>query len=83
MVRQAMVWGPLRYYHSPSGLGDLVPNQNGLWVILFHRPYNVQTNSVGFRNTEEPSASAFQILAVGDSRLLALILPMKTLGRLV
>jgi lysophospholipase L1-like esterase len=60
--------GALRYYHSPSGLGDLVPNQNGLWVIMFHRPYNVQTNSVGFRNTEEPSASAFQILAVGDSQ---------------
>lgn len=60
--------GPLRYYHSPSGLGDLVPNQNGLWVIWFHRPYNVQTNSVGFRNIEEPSANAFQILAVGDSQ---------------
>lgn len=60
--------GALRYYHSPSGLGDLVPNQNGLWVILFHRPYNVRTNSVGFRNTEELSASAFQILAVGDSQ---------------
>jgi lysophospholipase L1-like esterase len=60
--------GPLRYYHSPSGLGDLVPNQNGLWVIWFHRPYNVQTDSVGFRNTEEPSANAFQILAVGDSQ---------------
>jgi lysophospholipase L1-like esterase len=60
--------GPLRYYHSPSGLGDLVPNQNGLWVIWFHRPYNVQTDSVGFRNTKEPSANLFQILAVGDSQ---------------
>jgi lysophospholipase L1-like esterase len=60
--------GPLRYYHSPTGLGDLVPNQDGLWVIWFHRPYNVQTNSVGLRNTEEPSAQLFQILAVGDSQ---------------
>jgi lysophospholipase L1-like esterase len=60
--------GALRYYHSSSGLGDLVPNQNGLWVIWFHRPYNVQTDSVGFRNIEEPSANAFQILAVGDSQ---------------
>jgi len=60
--------GPLRYYHSPTGLGDLVPNQDGLWIIWFHRPYNVQTDSVGFRNTEQPSDSAFQILAVGDSQ---------------
>jgi lysophospholipase L1-like esterase len=60
--------GPLRYYHSPTGLGDLVPNQDGLWIVWFHRPYNVQTDSVGFRNTEEPSDSALQILAVGDSQ---------------
>jgi len=60
--------GPLRYYHSPTGLGDLVPKQNGLWVIWFHRPYNVQTDSVGFRNTEEPDHKLFQILAVGDSQ---------------
>jgi lysophospholipase L1-like esterase len=60
--------GPLRYYHSPTGLGDLVPNQNGLWVIWFHRPYNVQTDSVGFRDIEEPDNKLFQILAVGDSQ---------------
>jgi lysophospholipase L1-like esterase len=59
--------GPLRYSHYSSGLGDLVPNQDGLWVSWLHRPYHVQTNSVGLRNTEEPSDSAFQILAVGDS----------------
>src|SRR5262249_50000152 len=60
--------GPLRYYPSPHGLGDLVPNQDGLWVTWFHRPYSVQTNSFGFRNTQEPSDKAFQILAVGDSQ---------------
>jgi len=60
--------GSLRYYHSPTGLGDLVPDQNGLWMIWSHRPYHVQTNSVGLRNTEEPAADAFKILAVGDSQ---------------
>jgi lysophospholipase L1-like esterase len=60
--------GQWRYYHSPSGYGDLVPSQDGHWVIWFHRPYHVQTNSVGLRNTEEPSGKAFRILAIGDSQ---------------
>ncbi len=60
--------GQWRYYHSPSGSGDLVPNQDGHWVIWFHRPYHVQTNSQGLRNTEEPSDKAFRILALGDSQ---------------
>ena len=59
--------GQWRYYHSSTGYGDLVPNQDGHWVIWFHRPYHVQTNRVGLRNTEEPSNNAFRILAVGDS----------------
>jgi lysophospholipase L1-like esterase len=59
--------GSMRYLHSSSGLGDLVPNQDGVWIGWLHRPYHVQTNSVGLRNTEEPSDDAFQILAVGDS----------------
>jgi lysophospholipase L1-like esterase len=60
--------GMARYYHSPIGAGDLVPNQDGHWVIWFHRPYHVQTNSLGLRNTEEPIAGAFQIVALGDSQ---------------
>ncbi|MFZ5689629.1 MAG: SGNH/GDSL hydrolase family protein [Pseudomonadota bacterium] len=60
--------GQSRYYHSSSGYGDLVPSQDGHWVIWFHRPYRVQTNSVGLRNTEEPSDKAFRILALGDSQ---------------
>lgn len=60
--------GQWRYYHSPSGYGDLVPSQDGHWVIWFHRPYHVQTNSVGLRNTEEPSDTAFRVLAIGDSQ---------------
>jgi lysophospholipase L1-like esterase len=59
--------GSLRYRHYSSGFGDLVPNQDGLWIGGLHRPYHVQTNSVGLRNTEEPSDDSFQILAVGDS----------------
>ncbi len=57
-----------RYGFSPSGYGDLLPNQDGHWVTWFHRPYHVQTNSVGLRNTEEPFDKAFRILAVGDSQ---------------
>jgi len=60
--------GQSRYYHSASGYGDLVASQDGHWVIWFHRPYHVQTNSVGLRNTEEPSDKAFRVLALGDSQ---------------
>jgi hypothetical protein len=60
--------GPWRYEHSPTGYGDLVPNQDGHWIVWFHRPYHVQTNSVGLRNTQEPSEAAFRILAIGDSQ---------------
>jgi lysophospholipase L1-like esterase len=70
-VREAAVGdalGPLRYNHSQTGAGDLAPNQDGHWITWFHRPYHVQTNSVGLRNSEEPSARAFRILAVGDSQ---------------
>ena len=48
--------GPARYAHAPAGAGDLVPRQDGHWVVWFHRPYHVQTNSVGLRSTEEPAA---------------------------
>ena len=60
--------GMSRYYHSPTGFGDLVPRQDGHWIIWFHRPYHVQTNRVGLRNTEEPSGKALRILAIGDSQ---------------
>ena len=60
--------GMSRYNHSSGGFGDLVPGQDGHWATWFHRPYHVQTNSVGLRNTEEPSDKAFRILAVGDSQ---------------
>jgi len=60
--------GQWRYYHSAGGSGDLMPNQDGHWVIWFHRPYHVQTNSAGLRNTAELSNDAFRILAIGDSQ---------------
>src|SRR5262245_51162087 len=60
--------GLSRYNYSARGYGDLVPRQDGHWSTWFHRPYHVQTNSVGLRNTEEPSDKAFRILAVGDSQ---------------
>jgi lysophospholipase L1-like esterase len=60
--------GLSRYNYAPDGFGDLVPRQDGHWVTWFHRPYHVQTNSVGLRNTEEPIAGAYRILAIGDSQ---------------
>ena len=60
--------GRWRYDFSHTGFGDLQPNQNGLWISWFHRPYHVQTNSVGLRNVEEPSDKAFRIYVVGDSQ---------------
>jgi lysophospholipase L1-like esterase len=60
--------GDARYEYSPTGYGDLVPRQDGQWTIWFHRVYHVQTNSVGLRNTEEPSDLAFRVLAIGDSQ---------------
>ena len=60
--------GLSRYNYSAGGFGDLVPGQDGHWVTWHHRPYHVQTNSVGLRNTEEASGAAVRILAVGDSQ---------------
>ncbi len=60
--------GQSRYDHSPRGAGDLLPGQDGHWVVWFHRPYHVQTNSLGLRHTEEPSETAFRVLAIGDSQ---------------
>src|SRR5262245_22318541 len=66
--------GLSRSGYSPTGFGDLVPGQDGHWSTWFHRPYRVQTNSVGLRNTEEPSEGAFRILAVGDSQTFGVFL---------
>ena len=81
MLARAYAWSPVpskisardalgdnRYQYWPFGAGDLMPNQNGHWWVWFHRPYHVQTNSLGLRNTEEPLAGASRILTVGDSQ---------------
>lgn len=60
--------GRWRYGHAYEGYGDLVAKQDGYWITWWHRPYHVETNSVGFRNSEEPSDKAFRILALGDSQ---------------
>jgi len=60
--------GTDRYGFNFGGAGDLVPDQDGHWVIWWHRPYHVETNSQGFRGTEEPLAGAHQIIAIGDSQ---------------
>jgi lysophospholipase L1-like esterase len=59
--------GMARYGASRDGYGDLVPNQDGHWLIWYHRPYHVVTNSIGLRSSEEPREGAFRILVLGDS----------------
>lgn len=62
-------FGIVRYGYSAGGRGDLAPNQNGIWLSNPHRPYSLQTNSVGLRNVEELSQdeNTLRILAIGDS----------------
>ncbi|MBL8669507.1 MAG: SGNH/GDSL hydrolase family protein [Alphaproteobacteria bacterium] len=60
--------GNERYGHASGGYGDLMPGQDGHWLNWYHRPYRVQSNSVGLRNVEEPRAGAVRVLAVGDSQ---------------
>ncbi len=59
--------GDTRYGFYNKGYGDLIPNQDGHWLYLHHRPYHLQTNSVGLRNKEEPDPKSFRILVLGDS----------------
>lgn len=73
MVARAILWRTnyetVNYGHNPDGYGDLMPNQDGIWVILPHRPYHVVTNEVGLRNAGELSTNKAipRILAIGDS----------------
>lgn len=50
-----------------GGFGDLRPNMNHVETLYPLRPYRLQTNSVGLRNTEELIDGAFRVLALGDS----------------
>ena len=62
-------FGVVKYFFNRTeGGGDLAPDQDGVWAIWPHRPYHVQTNSDGLRNTEEFNKEHdFIVLAVGDS----------------
>ena len=62
-------YGVVKYFFNRTeGGGDLAPDQNGVWAIWPHRPYHVQTNSDGLRNTDEfDNEHDFVVLAVGDS----------------
>jgi lysophospholipase L1-like esterase len=55
------------YGFSADGYGDLVPEQDSTWITWQHRPYHVQTNAAGLRNTELLDDNATRILAIGDS----------------
>jgi lysophospholipase L1-like esterase len=60
--------GNTRYAFAPDVPGDLVPNQDGHWIVWWRRPYNVVTNSLGFRSYEEPKPGHKQIVVLGDSQ---------------
>ena len=60
--------GNARYAFAPDVPGDLVPAQDGHWVVWWRRPYHVVTNSQGFRSLEEPRPGFRQIVALGDSQ---------------
>lgn len=60
--------GNSRYAYEPDAPGDLIPGQNGHWLVWWRRPYSVVTNSQGFRSLEEPQPGFRQIVALGDSQ---------------
>ncbi|MBI1245735.1 MAG: hypothetical protein GC202_12070 [Alphaproteobacteria bacterium] len=60
--------GNERYGFNFKGPGDLIPNQDGHWIIWWRRPYHVETNSQGFRVAEEPAPDSRKIVAIGDSQ---------------
>ncbi|HLV37165.1 MAG TPA: SGNH/GDSL hydrolase family protein [Spirillospora sp.] len=53
--------------YSVTGYGDLVPNLNRVERLYNIRPYFLQTNSAGLRNTDEIRDGVVRILAIGDS----------------
>lgn len=57
------------------GAGDFVPNQNGIWHVVFDRPFRMRTNSLGFRNHEERRQGAASIVVVGASTTFGPYLP--------
>lgn len=60
--------GDKRYLYKDVGqLGNLMPNQDGHWLADHMRPYHVQTNSQGFRNTEDAREGALRIMVTGGS----------------
>ncbi len=59
--------GTERYSFNFDGPGDLMPGQDGHWMIWWRRPYHVETKSQGFRSAEEPDPAARRIVAIGDS----------------
>lgn len=60
--------GNTRYAFARDVPGDLMPNQDGHWIVWWRRPYNVVTNSLGFRSNEEPRPGHKQIVTLGDSQ---------------
>ena len=44
--------GTERYSFNFDGPGDLMPGQDGHWMIWWRRPYHVETKSQGFRSAE-------------------------------
>ncbi len=57
------------FSYSAAGAGDLAPNLDVVELLMPARPYRLQTNSAGLRNTDEinPDPAVIRVLALGDS----------------
>lgn len=64
--------GRIRYGFTPNGLGDLHPNQNGVYTPHPALPYHVVANQQGFRNRQDILPGKPIILALGDSQTFGL-----------
>ncbi|AVM75546.1 SGNH/GDSL hydrolase family protein [Magnetospirillum gryphiswaldense] len=64
--------GTIRYGFTPSGLGDMHPDQNGVYTAHPALPYHVRANTQGFRNRTELAADRPLVLALGDSQTFGL-----------
>ncbi|MCA1907403.1 MAG: SGNH/GDSL hydrolase family protein [Magnetospirillum sp.] len=64
--------GRVRYGFTPSGLGDLHPNQDGVYTAHPALPYHVVANRDGFRNRQDIVTGKPTILALGDSQTFGL-----------
>jgi len=68
--------GTRSYRLGNASAGDLVPNQNGIWMVWPDRPFRVITNGVGLRNRKPLLLDpVLRVLALGDSFTFGVYVP--------